>query len=88
VPKLKVQYPDKRKQKRHCEECGETHWPYVNCEYGAILNERDRIKAEAAERARVIPEFKTRLNSAPGDRMLTVRRIADNVFVKPGANDV
>jgi hypothetical protein len=86
--KLKVQYPDKRKEKRLCPECNEKHWPYVNCEYGAILNERDRVKEAAAERARVIPEFKTRTEQAPGDRMLTVRRIADNVFVKTGARDV
>ena len=88
MPRVGNSIGDPRREKRMCQKCGQKHFSSVTCEYGAIINERDRQREIEADRRRVKPVFKTRVEQEPGDRMLTVRRVANNVFVQPGGRDV
>lgn len=69
-------------EKPVCRRCGQKHWRFVGCEQVEVVEAREVEKAVAVEKARVIPEFRTRREQEPRDVMRTVTRQATNVFVR------
>lgn len=70
-----------------CKKCGERHYAIIPCDKAVEYNVQKTHEAFVAEAAKpkprpVVPEYLTDREREPSDQLVTMERVAPNVFVR------